>query len=730
MTQDNIVWLDYNNAPEQRDDLAADTETLRAALLDRLESVLHYLFPQGRVRGSKFYIGDVDGTPGKSMVVELDGSRRGLWKDFSTEDGGDVLDLWAMSQGLSARHDFPRVVEEIRQWLGFAPPIIRPVVRDTRSVPIDELGPYTAKWDYCTAQGELIACVYRYDPPTGKEFRPWDVRARMWRAPDPRPIYNLPTVSTSRAIVLVEGEKCADALIGLGIVATTAMNGAKAPIDKTDWSPLRGKDVLIWPDRDSPGWEYAENAAKACALAGCNSVAILVPPTDKPVKWDAADGVAEGFDCKAFIRDGERRVVKAATPLLPSFTLGQLLDDDTPLPDDLIAPRVVTPGGMLVFGGAPKVGKSDFLLAWLTHMSAGQPFLGMTPARPLRVFYLQAEVQYHYLRERAKKIQLSEPALLLARVNFVATPQLQTLLNDAGLAQIIPTIQLAFGGPPPDIIVIDPIRNVFDGGDAGGENDNGAMLFFLSQRVDRIRREVNVDAGVILAHHTKKLSKKQFEEDPFQALAGAGSLRGYYSTGMLLQRPDEARTTRQLIYELRNGAAIPNKFVDKVDDEWRQVDVNDRLVLKEYGERLDAERRRKRDAILQILFEEAAQGRGYTGNQFAESFEGKAGLGGERTIRERLSVLSTQGYIKYFRNGKDYGLPSCGRSKFGYLCVEGMVLNMPGDTPDPLTGELPIRALAVLPTHYKCPQSGAALPVENPDVWVYQDDITDPKEST
>ena len=42
MTQDNIVWLDYNNAPEQRDDLAADTETLRAALLDRLESVLHY----------------------------------------------------------------------------------------------------------------------------------------------------------------------------------------------------------------------------------------------------------------------------------------------------------------------------------------------------------------------------------------------------------------------------------------------------------------------------------------------------------------------------------------------------------------------------------------------------------------------------------------------------------------------------------------------------------------
>ena len=70
--------------------------------------------------------------------------------------------------------------------------------------------------------------------------------------------------------------------------------------------------------------------------------------------------------------------------------------------------------------------------------------------------------------------------------------------------------------------------------------------------------------------------------------AGAGSLRGYYSSGMLLFRPDEAQSTRHLIYELRNGPAIETKFVDKMDGQWHEVDVNDRLVLKEYGERLDA----------------------------------------------------------------------------------------------------------------------------------------------
>jgi len=53
MTADNIIWLDYNNAPEQRAELACDTEALRAGLLDRLESVLLYLFPSGLIRGNK-----------------------------------------------------------------------------------------------------------------------------------------------------------------------------------------------------------------------------------------------------------------------------------------------------------------------------------------------------------------------------------------------------------------------------------------------------------------------------------------------------------------------------------------------------------------------------------------------------------------------------------------------------------------------------------------------------
>jgi putative DNA primase/helicase len=65
-----------------------------------------------------------------------------------------------------------------------------------------------------------------------------------------------------------------------GIVATTAMHGANAPVEKTDWSPLAGKAVLIWPDRDKPGWEYATQAAQAILSAGAKSCHILYPPED------------------------------------------------------------------------------------------------------------------------------------------------------------------------------------------------------------------------------------------------------------------------------------------------------------------------------------------------------------------------------------------------------------------------------------------------------------------
>lgn len=720
-------WTDFNDAPAQGWDSKPETiptDEVRQALLDRLDQVLAYLLPAGRIKRGVFEVGDIHGAKGDSLKVELNSGKAGMWHDFATGEGGDIFELWAACNGLNTKSQFPEVVSSAQEWLGMAktaPQSVRTAAK-LPAAPEDELGPHTAKWDYLDANGRLLACVYRYDPPGGKEFRPWDVIARKYKAPEPRPLYNQPGLKSASHVMLVEGEKAADALIAQGFAATTAMFGSKAPLEKTEWSPLKGKHVLIWPDHDQAGRDYAENLRIFLPQAGIASLTTLTIPEDKTEGWDAADAVADGMDVRTFIKEQQSHT-DLIQPTISAFTVGHLLDDTSPMPEDLIAPRVLTPGGLLVFGGAPKVGKSDFLLALLAHMAAGASFLGMTPPRPMRIFYLQAEIGYHYLRERLQTLRFDKNLLPLVRENLVITPQCKMLLNDDGVTATANTIAQHFSETV-DIIVVDPLRNVFDGGESdAGENDNAAMLFFLQQRLDALRDRINPDAGIILAHHTRKIEKKKLEEDPFQALSGASSLRGYYTTGLIMFQPDEQQSVRQIIFELRNGPKLPAKLVDKIDDAWRELEHHsERLVNQDYGQKLDAERRRKHDVILQIIYEQARKGNVYTMNQFCQALENHAGLGGETSIRKRLEVLSTKGYIKFFRDAEEYGLPRASRTKYGYMCVEDMQLATGEEVVDPETGEISAKLRHVFPSHYKCKLSAAPLPVENPRVWIYDEE--------
>jgi putative DNA primase/helicase len=304
--------LDFNDTPaEGAPNPDVTRESIRTDLVARLESILATLFPTGKKRKGKFLIGDVLGSPGDSLEVVLDGEKTGLWTDRATGEGGDIFDLIAANIGANAHTDFPRVMQHAADLLGRSP--VTPSRKaKKKEVPVDDLGPATAKWDYLDAAGKLIAVVYRYDPPGGKkEFRPWDAKRRKMAPPDPRPLYNQPGLNDAAQVVLVEGEKCAQALIHAGITATTAMHGANAPVDKTDWTPLEGKAVLIWPDRDKPGWEYAASAAQAVLDAGARSCHILYPPQEAAEGWDAADAIAEGFDVASFLVHGPRMQIHA-----------------------------------------------------------------------------------------------------------------------------------------------------------------------------------------------------------------------------------------------------------------------------------------------------------------------------------------------------------------------------------------------------------------------------------
>jgi hypothetical protein len=189
-----------------------------------------------------------------------------------------------------------------------------------------------------------------------------------------------------------------------------------------------------------------------------------------------------------------------------------------------------------------------------------------------------------------------------------------------------------------------------------------------------------------------------------------------------MHRPDEDSTLRRLEIELRNGPSLPTKLIDKENGRWVEINpMNERLVRKDAGAKLDAERTRKGGAIIETIFEEAAEGRLYTTLQFAEKFENTHGLGGKDTIRDRISVLATKGYIKFLRNGAPFGFPKT-TSRFGYVCVEGMVAPSVDEVTDPETGEVIRPLMPVVPSIIKCPHTGAALPDGNPNNWAYVED--------
>ncbi len=701
----SIPTLDYSD-PER-----PPRDEIKAALLARLPEVLRYLFPNGRILKREFQIGNLRGDKGQSLKVSLHGDKAGLWQDFESGNGGDIFDLWAAVHGLDTQRNFPDVLRSCAEWLGMMP-IIPPSSLERK------------EWTYTDIYGKPLVTVRRTDASDGKKsFLPYNHAAGKHGMPEVRPLYNLPGITASDSIIITEGEKCAQVLVDLGFPATTVMGGAHFDPEKTDFAPLTGKDITIWPDRDNAGQEYVERLTAVLKKVKVKGLQVVTPPADKPEKWDAADAVQDGLNIQAFLNSVPKS--KIHLQRYEAFSLAELIADKSPMPDDLIAPRLLTPSGMLVIGGAPKSGKSDFTLSLLTHMAAGEPFLKFTPPRPLRVFVLQAEIQYDYLRERLQKMGLSEEAIRKAGQNIHITPQLKLLLNDDGLEIIKDLIRERFPDAPPDIIVIDPIRNVFDGGpDFGnlGENDNNAMLFFLQQRVEMLRDAINPQAGIILVHHTKKISKAMFKDDPFQALSGASSLRSYYTSGILIFRPDEAEDVRSLHFELRNGPGIVTMHVVKRARQWVEIDPDTQpLIRQDYSSKLKSERYRQHDQILQRLLEDAQfDQKLYTIESFSEAYEDIDGLGSQTTIKKRISVLMGKGYIKCLKTPHPITKQTAERSKYGYLVVENMQLGQ--DDLDEDTGEIITSALPVLPTHYKDEGSGGVRQVENPQSWVYHDE--------
>jgi hypothetical protein len=180
------------------------------------------------------------GTNG-SMSIDLE---KGTWFSHEEGKGGGVLDLINRVKGLEGA----AAVDWMQRDLGLDVGSTNGARPSARKI--------NATYDYVDEADDILFQVVRFDPKDFRQRRPDGREGWEWSVKGVRHVpYRLPelqeAIANDRTIVIVEGEKDADALWKLNIPATTNAGGAGK------WSPalnefFRDVDVIIIPDNDPP----------------------------------------------------------------------------------------------------------------------------------------------------------------------------------------------------------------------------------------------------------------------------------------------------------------------------------------------------------------------------------------------------------------------------------------------------------------------------------------------
>ena len=303
--------------------MSIDFSLLNRDLLSQAETHLRAWLPGGKLHGREYKCGNLQGTEGDSLSINV---RTGMWADFATDNkGGDLISLYAAIHNIGQAEAARELGAEETRFRPVAPvqqkqpepeePLELPPEGETFSCFYTRWGKPAGVWEYKNAHGALMGYVARYEPAgMRKQFLPWIWKNGQWVTkafPTPRPIYGLDDLERrpSAHVIICEGEKSADA--AQNILTTSVCiswpGGAKA-WEKVDWSPLKGRKVLLWPDNDEAGISCMVDIQSA--LAGICEEVMRINPEGQPEKWDAADALVEGWNSGKFKEWAKARIVK------------------------------------------------------------------------------------------------------------------------------------------------------------------------------------------------------------------------------------------------------------------------------------------------------------------------------------------------------------------------------------------------------------------------------------
>jgi hypothetical protein len=450
----------------------------------------------------------------------------------------------------------------------------------TASYAVKELeqwyGKRSATWTYHNAAGEPVGLTFRRDKPGGGK-----VVRHAWRTvdgcgwvleggPKPHPLYGLPALLAMPAgsrVWVCEGEKATDAARAIGLVATTSAGGAERATG-SDWSPMRGQNVVVSVDHDKAGEKYGEDVARLCMAAGALSVRIV-----RLVElWAAMPAGGDVADLLEH-RDGDVDPIRAEVEALaakaePEKSTAALLDgapvvvrmaDVESKPVEWLWPGRIPRRCVTVLAGRPGDGKSFATADWAARVSTGRAWPDGTPCEAGDVLLVAGEDDPETtLRPRldAHGADVSRVHLLRA-VNRVAHngKNQQTMFTLADL----PALEMALAGlRAPRLVIIDPIGSFLGGKvDANRDNEVRAVLAPVSLLAERYGLAV-----LVVAHHNK--SSASHADD---LILGSRAFTGLARSVLHLMLDPEDKDRRLLLPGKVNVARKPMGLAFRIDGE-------------------------------------------------------------------------------------------------------------------------------------------------------------------
>jgi hypothetical protein len=502
--------------------------------------ILQDTFPAGRVHGKTFYIGSVLGDPGQSLKINIDTASPHFMQgqDFNGGVGiGGIVKILIEARGMK----LPEIKEMFANYLNSTGPEI---VRDNAPIenPIrpqyNANSPYDAEYVYTNVDGEVLVTVRRYNVKDiagnpmlntkgkpKKEFRPFVEGSPYSKFPDIRPLYNIPNILASDRVVWVEGEKCADALNRAGYTATCTIGGAGALTKKTapqfDFSPLQGKELILWPDNDTGGKRLADLIQDLALAAGARSVTMLTPPMGKPEGWDAADALSEGFNIEQFVHT-KAKITKTNINLLDDSFLVSRFAGAAPEQKFLIDGTFPL-GVPILFAAAGDAGKGMMTLDMGMKIASGKPMtnaFGGLVKEFGNVVIFTAEDDESEMHRRVERLDPFEE-----RQNYPYDLKIVSLPNVGGVFAVMNESGGEFGTTEEfekiyeqilqmsnlKLIVFDPLAS-FVHADVNADPAAGAALTGLLARM-----ATETGASVLVCHHMTKIKDDAVVKTPEQA---------------------------------------------------------------------------------------------------------------------------------------------------------------------------------------------------------------------